>query len=190
MFKQTEKSFWQRADEKFGFVHDERTERTQLIGVRRAYYFAAVLFLTTAALQQFVNGQAGVLWVMGTAVCLSLIYLAVRRWQLGGTSPADERLDYLLNRSYRMAYIMLLLALGGYLTVLTFSGDRLAETNAIAGMFWWPPVIFLTIMPLFATHIQAKSYSTLTWRLVLVTGLLVVLIASIVGFLAGSHLGS
>lgn len=187
MFKRSEKPFWQRADEKLGFHHDERTERTQLVGVRRGYFFAAILFPAVAAYQQFINEQPGVFWVMLTAVGFSLLFLLMRRFQLGDTGPADERLDQLLNRSYRLAYFMLLLALGGYMITLFVKTAGWRGPNTVAGLFWWTPAILATLLPLFATHIQQKSYNPRVWRIALMVGLIVIIVAYIVGFLAGSQ---
>lgn len=180
MVKRNEKSIWQRMDEKLGFYHDERTERVQLVGVRRAYYLAAVLFPTVAAYQQFMNGQRGIFWLMITAVFLTILFLLLRGYQLGN-NKFDERAEQLLNRSYRIGYLFLLLPIGGYALYLlgTASSNNVSPT----GMLWWPLATILSLIPLFFTHMQKESFPARTWRLVLLVGLIIFIAAYLVGFL-------
>lgn len=172
--RESKKSLWRRLDEKAGFYHDERTAYIQLQGVRRSYWLTIVLLPSVAALQQFVNGQTGVLWVMLTAVCLTLFFLALRQHQLG---LADERAQHIHLTNYRHAYLFLILALAIALTALFLQ----TPNHAVPGLFLWPPTILLTLLPLFSTHIRQQSYPTRTWLIVGAVGSLAVLL----GYLAG-----
>lgn len=180
MVKRNEKSIWRRMDEKLGFFQDERTEQVQLSGVRNSYRLAVVLLPSVAAYQQFVNGQDGIFWLMLTAAFLSILFLFLRRYQLGGNT-FDERIEQLLNRSYRIGYIFLLLPIGGYAFYLLSMAN--VNSDPPAGMFWWPLAMFLTLIPLFTIHLQKESYPTRTWRLVLLIGLIIFIVSFLIGFL-------
>jgi len=189
MFERREKYFWQRLNEKAGFYQDERTAQVQLLGVRRSYVWAMVLLPAVAAYQQWVSGQAGVFVVMLTAVALSWLFLLWRRHQLGGAQLADERFDYLHGRSYQLAYFFLLFVLGGYVAYLFFNSSGWLNPAPVPGLFWWTPAILATLIPLFATHMQKRTYFPRAWRLFWGMILFMVLVGSIIGFWVGSMQG-
>lgn len=176
MMRNGKKNLWRQLDESMGFFHDERTERVQQLGGRRSYWLTAVLFPIVAIWHQTVH-KVGGLWVILTAVLFSLIYLW---WQHRQLVPLDERANQILNRSYRYAYLFLLLALLGYFTILFWRSGW-----ATPGMFIWPPAILVTLLPLFATHIQQRSYPTRTWQRIALIALIGVLAAFWLGMLLG-----
>ncbi|MCB9431841.1 MAG: hypothetical protein H6668_07615 [Ardenticatenaceae bacterium] len=176
MMRHGKKTGWQQLDEKAGFDHDERTERVQQVGVRRVYWLTAVLVPIVAAWQQM-SYKTGGIGVIITAVLLTLLYLL---WQHHRLAPVDERTALLLNRSYRHAYLFLLLTVMGQLTILFWRSNGM-----LPGLFLWPPTILLTLLPLFATHIQQRSYPARTWQIIALIGFISLLAAFWLGTLHG-----
>lgn len=184
MVNRNKKPLWQRIDEKFGFYHDERTERIQLTGVRYSFILAAILFPLVALYEFILSGERGLLWVTLSAVFLALIYLAARRLQLAGTAPIDERVEQLLNRTYRHAYLFLLLALSGFAWYILINAAPGARETVYQSAFLWPLTTIVTLVPLFGIHIRRRSYNPRSWWLFSIITLLVFLIAYLIGFYA------
>jgi len=163
----SDRSWWQRLNQRLGFFQDERTRQVHTISVRNGYLTLLVTALVISTYQEFMTERTGVLGTSVILIWLSLLILAGRRLQLGRLGHMDERINNLMGHAFRSAYLFLSLSIFLQASYrFWFLGDSL-------GLVAWNACLLSGLMVILMTQIIKNTLLGYIWAWLVPVALLV-----------------